>query len=221
MQITNTEVTGFPAAIRSMRNPMNSWERSDSNKADNTVYEIGPEDLALAKRLIKLGPEHCKFLRFIHVTADFEMPRYWWSEADTYHFGTKNSCSTMHKLLNTDEPITMDQFIYCEEDEAIMAVVVTRLEFLRKTYKDIQAGSDSNKKDLLNRLLLRAKRILPESFLQLRTWDTNYAELRNIYFQRRNHRLKGEWVETFCSWVESLPYASDLIIYEGDNGKTD
>ena len=211
MKINNTDVWGFEHAIRGMRNPMNSWDKSDSrqiycydgNKGD---FIIGQEDLKLAQKLIRAGGEHSKFMRMIHVSADVDMPRYWWSEADTYHFNTKNSCSTMHKLLNNNNPITKDLFLYCEEDEDVVEIVVARLELLRQKYKA------ENNYDIQTRYLLRAKRLLMEGFVQLRTWDTNYAEIRNMYFQRKHHRLKDEWIDTFCTWVETLPYAKELII---------
>ena len=219
MQFKNTEVWGFEHSLRSMRNPKNSWDRSDSTwqtkgGIDEIEFVIGENDMKLAQNLIKGGTEHAKFLRMIHVVVDADMPRYWWSEADTYKFNTKNSCSTMHKLLNNNNPITIDMFVTCEEDKEWWELTVNKLEMMRQEYKEIQNTTKDTR--AMNRLLVRAKRILPEGFLQLRTWDTNYAELRNIYFQRRHHRLKEEWVETFCSWVESLPYAKELIIYTGE-----
>lgn len=243
MKFENTEVWGFEHAFRGMRNPKNSWDRSDSkfneyfdvergdvmseyllrtcpsayihHKDDNGYYAdiIGEADLKLAQNLIKAGSEHSKFMRMIHVAVDVDMPRYWWSEADTYHFNTKNSCSTMHKLLNNDEPITLEMFLNCEEDILWWNYTVKTLESLRLEYKEIQKTTKDNEK--MDKLLIRAKRMLPEGFLQMRTWDTNYAELRNMYFQRRHHRLKEEWIDTFCRWVESLPYAEELIMYEG------
>lgn len=227
MEFKNTEVWGFKHALRGMRNPLNSWEKGDSdfqimNIEDVEVgempyyeYIIGKEDLKLAQKLLKGGNEHAKFMRMIHVSVDIDMPRYWWSEEDTYHFNTKNSCSTMHKLLNNNSPITMDLFVICEEDMDWWRTTVNRLERLRQEYKEIQSTTKDSKQ--MNRLLVRAKRMLPEGFLQLRTFDTNYAELRNMYFQRRYHRLKEEWVDTFCKWVESLPYAKELILYTGEN----
>ena len=226
MKITNTQVFGFEAAVRGMRNPLASWDKSDSYPVDcigattmdstkSKNFSIGPNDMDLMKRLLKSGPEHAKFMRMIHVQCDVDMPRYWWSEADTYHFNTKNSTSTMHKLLNNDNPITLDMFAICEEDRELWKIIVNRLESLRKTYKSAQKNDElSNKKEILSRLLLRAKRLLPEGFLQMRTWDTNYAELRTMYHQRKNHRLKEEWQDVFCKWVELLPYAKELIIGE-------
>lgn len=213
MEFKNTDVWGFEHSFRGMRNPKNSWSRSDSQKDSDGNFLIGENDLKLAQTLIKAGGEHAKFMRMIHVSVDIDMPRYWWSEMDTYHFNTKNSCSTMHTLLNNNEPVTLDMFSICEEDYEWWVNTVSKLEHLRQKYKEIQKGTKDFSE--MNHLLVRAKKILPEGFLQLRTFDTNYAELRNIYFQRRNHRLKEEWIDTFCKWVESLPYANELICYEG------
>ena len=239
MKFDNTEVWGFEHALRGMRNPKNSWNKSDSFNCLKTPsgkhcsefcknfntdkcymygnndepFIIGNNDMKLAQALIKAGSEHCKFMRMIHVAVDVDMPRYWWSEADTYHFNVKNSCSTMHKLLNNDNPITLDMFAICEEDIDWWKYTVSKLESMRLDYKEIQKTTkDTNK---MNRLLVRAKRMLPEGFEQMRTWDTNYAELRNMYFQRKHHRLQEEWVDTFCKWVESLPYTEELIMYDG------
>ena len=243
MKFENTEVWGFEHSLRGMRNAMESWDKSDSlfngyydlsrgdvsesylrkfNKDLHIHHKtpdgyfvdiIGENDLKLAQTLIKAGSADSKYLRMIHVAVDIDMPRYWWSEADTYHFNTKNSCSTMHKLLNNDNPITLDMFAICEEDIDWWKYTINKLESLRLEYKEIQRTTkDSN---AMNRLLVRAKRMLPEGFEQMRTWDTNYAELRNMYFQRKHHRLQEEWVDTFCKWVESLPYAKELIMYEG------
>ena len=120
----------------------------------------------------------------------------------------------MHKLLNRNTPIVKDMFVICEEDLDWWDDTITRLESLRQEYKHIQSTTKDSK--AMNRLLIRAKRMLPEGFLQMRTWDTTYAELRNMYFQRRHHRLKEEWIDTFCKWVESLPYSEELIMYEGE-----
>lgn len=232
MEFTNTEVWGFKHALLGMRNPMDSWSKSDSKKIywnglwntdDEKIrkyftdygenYLIGENDLKLAQTLIKSGGEHSKFMRMIHVSVDINMPRYWWSEADTYHFNTKNSCSTMHKLLNNTNPITLDMFATCDEDIDWWNDTINRLEKMRQEYKEIQKATKDPEK--MNRLLVRAKRMLPEGFEQMRTFDTNYAEIRNMYFQRRHHRLKEEWVDTFCGWIASLPYAKELIMYEG------
>ena len=207
MKITNTEVYGFEAALRGMRNPMNSWHLQDSVPYycmpdilwDATL--IGERDLDLAKRLIKAGNEHCKFLRQIQVWADFEMPLYWWSEFDTYKFNTKNSCSTMHKLFNDKKEIELDDFVYSKEDINTLNFVIKELNSLRKRYLETK---DFN-------YVIRGKRLLPTSFKQKRTVNTNYAELINIYNQRKNHRLKEEWQDVFCKWCEELPYFKQFL----------
>lgn len=198
--INNVEVFGFKSALRGMRNPKNSWDRGDS-----TENHIGENDLKLAQTLIKAGAEHCKFMRQIHVWMDINMPRYIWSELDTYHFNTKNSCSTMHRLLHKSIEITKDLFVYDKKDEDIMEVIIKRLNEIREEYLIETNGRNKNK------LIRRAKQLLPEGFLQLRTMDTNYSEIRNIVLQRRNHRLKEEWQEVFCKEMTKLPYAKELI----------
>ena len=206
MKITNTEVYGFEASLRGMRNPMNSWYLQDTDKNNvghDDMYSItiGPNDLDLAKRLIKAGNEHCKFLRQIQVWADFEMPLYWWSEFDTYKFNTKNSCSTMHKLFNAKKEIELNDFVYSKEDINTLNFIIRELNSLRKRYLETK---DFN-------YVIRGKRLLPTSFKQKRTVNTNYAELINIYNQRKNHRLKEEWQDMFCKWCEELPYFKEFL----------
>ena len=216
MKITNTEVYGFEASLRGMRNPMDSWHLQDTKrmlgikgkyndfKNNDLSYEaivIGSNDMDLAKRLIKAGNEHCKFLRQIQVWADFEMPLYWWSEFDTYKFNTKNSCSTMHKLFNAKKEIELDDFVYSKEDVNTLNFIIRELNSLRKRYLETK---DFN-------YVIRGKRLLPTSFKQKRTVNTNYAELINIYNQRKNHRLKEEWQDVFCKWCEELPYFKDFL----------
>ena len=216
MKITNTEVYGFEASLRGMRNPMDSWHLQDTKrmlgikgkyndfKNNDLSYEaivIGSNDMDLAKRLIKAGNEHCKFLRQIQVWADFEMPLYWWSEFDTYKFNTKNSCSTMHKLFNAKKEIELDDFVYSKEDINTLNFIINELNSLRKRYLETK---DFN-------YVIRGKRLLPTSFKQKRTVNTNYAELINIYNQRKNHRLKEEWQDVFCKWCEELPYFKEFL----------
>ena len=216
MKITNTEVYGFEAALRGMRSPMNSWHLQDTKrmlgikgkyndfKNNDLSYEaivIGPNDMNLAKRLIKAGNEHCKFLRQIQVWADFDMPLYWWSEFGTYRFNTKNSCSTMHKLFNAKKEITLDDFVYSKEDINTLNFIISELNSLRQKYLETK---DFN-------YVIRGKRLLPTSYKQKRTVNTNYAELINIYNQRKNHRLKEEWQDVFCKWCEELPYFKEFL----------
>ena len=206
MKIETKEVAGFIPALHGMRSPMNSWHLQDTDKNnvghdDMYSISIGPNDLDLAKRLIKAGNEHCKFLRQIQVWADFEMPLYWWSEFDTYKFNTKNSCSTMHKLFNAKKEIELDDFVYSKEDINTLNFVIRELNSLRKRYLETK---DFN-------YVIRGKRLLPTSFKQKRTVNTNYAELINIYNQRKNHRLKEEWQDVFCKWCEELPYFKEFL----------
>jgi hypothetical protein len=216
VNIKTLEIAGLESAIKGMRNPMNSWDNSDSRigygsyfgGVDGVGFILGELDLKLAQKLILAGSEHGKFLRQIQVWVDMDMTRYWWSEMDTYHYNTKNSCSTMHKLLNKQNPIVLEMFEYCNEDKELLLIIIDRLNEIREQF--INANSQKSK----DYLLLRAKRLLPEGFLQLRTVNTNYSELRNVYFQRRKHRLKEEWIDTFCKWVESLPYSKELICLE-------
>lgn len=235
MNITNTEVWGFKHALRGMRNPMNSWDKSDSlygyNQCGNCKHNylceqcsindkndyaveapiIGKDDLRLAQRLVIAGGEHRKFMRQIFVSVDIAAPLYWWKEFDTYKVGTvANSTSTMHKLATT--PITLECF-ECDDtsrdllwdkqsDCSVEDNFIPFLENLRTSY--LQTNDSRFWKELI--------RWLPESWLQTRTVTLNYENLRNMYFQRKNHKLT-EWSKTFCDWVESLPYAKELICY--------
>lgn len=224
MKFENTEVWGFKHAIRGMRNPLESWDKSDSKYIDieseegielqskGIYYKIGKNDLELTQKLIKAGSEHRKFLRQIFVSVDITAPLYWWKEFDTYKVGTvSNSTSTMHKLAST--PITMDcfemgDFEDCKDDSnvyvsAIWVESITRLEKLRQTYN---ATKDKRYwKELI--------RLLPESWLQKRTITMNYENILNMYRQRKNHKLT-EWSKSFCDWVKTLLYAEELICLE-------
>lgn len=208
MNIETLEVAGFAPALKGMRNPMNSWEKIDSHYNNDGKYIIGKNDLDLAQRLIKAGAEHMKFMRMIQVWADMDMPRYFWSEMDTYKFNSKNSCSTMHRLLHPTTEITKELFLYSVEEEEVITSIIKQLNKIRKEYLESKLAKEKHN------LIRRAKQLLPEGFLQLRTVNTNYAELRNVYFQRKNHKLKPEWQDAFCNWVESLPYAKELITLE-------
>lgn len=204
MKCTCSEVFNFEGAIRGMRNPMNSWSKSDSFYDKDGKYVLGPNDLDLASRLVNAGPEHRKFLRQIFVSVDITAPLYIWSELDTYKINTTaNSQSTMHKLKDT--PITLE----CFETGDLNSILgfdevrdnfIQALENLRQQFKS--TGDARYWKEM--------KRWLPSAWLQTRTWTANYEVLRNIYHQRKNHRLI-EW-QSICRWIESLPYAEEFII---------
>lgn len=206
MRIETIGVWGFEGAIVGMRQAMKSHARMDSQFLPNII--IGENDEYLMKRLIKGGPEHAKFARFIHVQANWQFPRYFWSEADTYKFMEKNSESTMHTLLKGDEDFSLDQFEFDDDDLQEIVTVIEKLDSIKAAYQ--KSTSESEK----NALLARAKKLLPEGFLQTRTIDTNYQELWNMYRQRvlTPHRLRKEWIDTFGKWCEGLPYFKTLFL---------
>jgi len=197
-------------AILGMRNPMNSWHLMDSSELDQAGNcKIGEKDLNLAERLILAGSEHGKFLRFISVCFDLTAPLYWWKEFDTYKFTEKNSCSTMHKLTSKD--LDPHDFSFDKLTD-IRNAHIQHLNDLIKAYRSREGDSeeDNEFRKIVFRELIQD---LPSAYMQKRTVITNYAELRNIYFQRRNHKL-DEW-RKFCTWVdETLPYAEELICLE-------
>ena len=202
MKFENTSVYNIYNAVLGARNPLESWNKSDSlfkgfdGKIEST--EIGENDLTLAQKLIKAGSEHRKFMRQILVSVDLTAPLFWWKEFDTYKVGTvANSTSTMHKLAST--PITKDCF---ECPDLIMTSFIMYLEELRKMYVDTK-DKTTWKKLIVN---------LPESWLQTRTVTMNYENLLSMYNQRCVHLHKlSEWSIIFKEWVESLPYAKELI----------
>ena len=218
MKFEHTEVFNWTGAMRGMRNPMDSWSKSDTVESicDTTepyritgtvgiyvrVVTIGENDLGLAQRLIRAGAEHRKFLRQILVSVDIIAPRYVWTEMDTYKIGTTaNSCSTMHKLANY--PITSDMFEFDGKDTPFFTQLVEDLEAMRCKYNQTKDMEDF-------RML---KQALPESFLQRRTVTLNYETILNMLHQRKNHRLK-EWSTDFVGWVRSLPYAEELLFLD-------
>ena len=230
IKIENTEVMGWEAAIRGMRNPMNSWEKSDSvtkyyfdecEGADNGVYRysLGPNDLDLMTRLRNAGTDHRKFMRMITVYVDITAPLYWWKEFDTYKVGTvANSCSTMHKLA--EKEFTLEDFS-CEHlvDNAGIEISVPdhdELEYIPFSSRTMLELTT----DILNvfrEMYLKSKdkkywwqmiQLLPSSYNQKRTVMLNYEVLANIYKSRKNHKL-DEWVN-LCEWIEKLPY-SEII----------
>ena len=205
MEFTRTEVFNLDGAIRGMRNPMDSWSKSDSYWMKGyQTYFIGENDLKLAQQLIKAGNEHRKFLRQIFVSTDIIAPRYWWSEFDTYKINTvSNSCSTMHKLASY--PITLDMFeidpsSLTTQGISFYEIVIEYLESLRQQY--------NNTKDI--KYFRAMKQALPESFKQKRTITMNYENIRNMIHSRKNHRLK-EWSTDFILWSSKLPYSEQFI----------
>ena len=218
MKFEKTEVWGFKHAIRGMRNPLESWNKSDTfingncgtdcpceNCSQTEGIEIGERDLFLMQKLIKAGSEHRKFLRQIFCSVDITAPLYFFKELDTYKVGTvSNSTSTMHKLAST--PITIDCFEmddYCGFFEIQWKNLIALLEQCRKEY------NETRDKRYWKELI----RLLPESWLQKRTITMNYENILNMYRQRKNHKLT-EWSKSFCDWVKTLPYAEELICLE-------
>ena len=212
IKIENVEVVGWESAIRGTRNPMNSWDKSDSCKNfDTGVIAIGNNDLDLMKRLAKAGTDHRKFMRMIVVYVDVTAPLYWWKEADTYKVGTvRNSCSTMHKL--TAKEFTLADFS-CEKmhgnTKSVLNRVIEELNDIRERYlnPDKYGLTDNAVKMVWYNLI----QLLPSSYNQRATLMLNYEVLANMYHSRKNHRL-DEWVE-FCKWIKTLPY-SELITNE-------
>ncbi len=236
IKFEHPEVWGWEHAIRGMRNPLNSWERSDSYPAvdcgkcgiidregicypkehDCTPYKcyaIGDNDLSLMRRLIRAGSSHRKFLRQIFVSVDITAPLYWWKEYDTYKVGTvANSCSTMHKIHS--KPIelsdfSIDDFEIPDADIALKDCfinVVADCEMLRKAYLE---ALEKGQNDLAKQCWKGLIQLLPQSYNQKRTVTMTYENLLNMVSQRRGHKL-DEWHD-FCDWVFTLPYAEELL----------
>lgn len=224
IEFEHTEVMGWEAAIRGMRNPHNRWDKSDSKylrQEDGHIiasrYEIGPNDHDLMMRLVKAGTDHRKFMRMIVVYVDVTAPLYWWKEFETYKVGTvSNSCSTMHSIHK--KPFFVDDFS-CEDilescdrplisakwqgyvDWAPYEVFLTIVELLNRCReKYLETGEKIWWRQIIQ--------FLPTNYNQRRTLMLNYEVLANIYCARKNHKLV-EWRE-FCHWIETLPY-SELI----------
>lgn len=206
LKIENVSTFGWKAAIRGMRNPKNSWEKSDSSVVDGHSFFVGDNDFALMRTLANAGTDHGKFMRMIHVQCDITAPLYWWKEADQYKVGTvTDSCSTMHKIHAkefaiedfSDEHLETG-WLACLDDTIIPLLNRARTKFIETKDK---------------RYWWQMIQLLPSSYNQLRTWDLNYAVLQNIYHARKNHKLDC-WI-TFCNWIETLPYAKELICNVG------
>ena len=222
IKLENVETFGWEAAIRGMRNPMNSWEKSDSHSCGtcgdcsicidygNCPYGydylktiVGPNDLDLMKRLRNSGTDHRKFMRMITVYVDITAPLYWWKELDTYKVGTvANSCSTMHKIQA--KKFTIDDFSHEHLQEPMLEVLKHTMHGLN----DAREAYLSSKDKLMWYQMIQ---LLPSSYNQKRTVMLNYEVLANIYKSRKNHKLY-EW-RGFCEWIETLPY-SEIITGE-------
>lgn len=216
IKIENVEVYGWEAAIRGMRNPKNSWDKSDSVtvvefKRDiageallssaKPVTQIGNNDLKLMKTLAAAGSDHGKFMRMIVVTLDITAPLYWWKEFDTYKVGTvADSCSTMHKIHAKEFALDDFSIEHLNDDviEKPFKTIIDCLNFFRGLYLQHKDKDD----------WWQMIQLLPSSYNQKRTVQLNYAVLKNMYHARKNHKL-DEWLD-FCKWIESLPY-SELI----------
>lgn len=203
IKIERTDVMNLENAIRGARNPLNSWARMDSAYDADGNFVLGPNDLDLATRLAHAGSDHRKYLRMVFVSVDITAPLYWWKEFDTYKVGTvANSCSTMHKIHA--KPFELDDFSHDRMDAPAVAALDALVAFLESERQKFVA--DKNNKQAWHNLI----QLLPSSFNQMRTVTLNYEVLSNMYYARRTHKL-AEW-HTLCEWIESLPYAKDLIL---------
>lgn len=249
LQIENAEVFGWLAAIRGMRNPMNSWDKSDSHEClcriidhdcemeeydhepakecNNGKFDfcLGKNDFSLMQKLTRSGPDHGKFLRMVNVTLDIIAPLYWWKEFDTYKVGTvANSCSTMHKIAAKE--FSLDDFSHehlFPWNIAVLEAIIDRLNKERLAYLE---GITADKAGEIFITPAKSKdvwwqmiQLLPSSYNQRRTIQLNYEVLRRIYHARKNHKL-DEW-RTFCAWAEGLPYFREICIGEDENNAAD
>ena len=249
IKIENVEIFGFESAIRGMRNPMNSWDKKDSSYIlDSTdsglvaIYDFGPNDLSLAKKLCKAGPEHRKFLRMIHVQMDVTAPLYWWKEFDTYKVSTvANSCSTMHKihskefgfedfscehLIGFEFPSDVDEnniYEYLDKEAPCYIIIGTDkddqpfspLGMLRTTIQMLNRCRDLYLETKDKRYWWQMIQLLPSSYNQKRTLDFNYETAMTIIRQRTGHKL-DEW-HTFVDTLKEFPYMKEFM--EGEDGQ--
>lgn len=204
IKIERCNVMNFDNAIRGARNPMNSWDRTDSFYDEDGSYVLGQNDLDLAIRLAKAGTDHRKFMRMIFVSVDITAPLYWWKEFDTYKVGTvANSCSTMHKIHSKE--LTIDDFSFDKLNEDSLKHMDNLLAYFEEIRQKYLETKD---KELWYNMI----QLLPSSFNQMRTVTMNYENLRNMYYARKSHKL-DEW-HVYCDWIKTLPYANELIIGE-------
>ena len=225
IKFENTEVVGFEPAIRGMRNPHNSWDKSDSiydpdiqcQMAQSPVI-LGPNDLKLMESLVQAGTDHRKFMRMIVVYVDITAPLYWWKEFDTYKVGTvANSCSTMHSIA--EKEFTLDDFSHehlIPPSIHLLKMQISALNELRDWYNKYTYMNDQDKKHFAKGigskkdLWWQMIQLLPSSYNQRRTVMMSYETLANIYKSRKNHK-QDEWRVDFMNWIEfCLPY-SELI----------
>ena len=208
IKIENVETYGFKPAFRGMRNPMNSWDKSDSAFMGEVGCQsyIGEDDLALAKKLAAAGPVHGKFLRMLIVYLDITAPLYWWKEFDTYKVGTVgNSCSTMHKIHAKE---------FALEDFSHEHMLQFSLDALMHTIRILNLYREEFLKTKDKQYWWQMIQLLPSSYNQKRTIKLNYEVLRNMYEYRNEHKL-NEW-RKFCAWIETLPYVELITGKEKD-----
>jgi hypothetical protein len=208
IKIERTSVVNFENALRGMRNPMNSWDKSDSVFAPALC--IGPNDLDLAQRLVGAGSDDRKFLRQIFVSVNVTAPLYWWKEMDQYRIAvTTNSTSTMHKIHAKE--FSLEDFSSERMDSDTLISLMATINVLEKNR--VKYNETKNAQYWHNMIQL-----LPTSYNQMRTCTLNYENLINIYFARRYHKLP-EW-HVFCDWIEGLPYFREMCIEGKQNDKT-
>lgn len=202
--------------IEGMRNPMNSWEKSDSEFEtvgyDIDDFNLGENDHLLMQRLAKAGTDHRKFMRMMPVYVKITAPLYWWKEFDTYKIGTvANSCSTMHKIA--EKEFTLEDFSteHLISNESIPCRVYSAKRMMEATVENLNVFRELYLKTTDKKYWWQMIQLLPSSYNQTRNVMTNYEVLANMYHSRKNHKL-DEWRE-FCKWIETLPY-SELVIGE-------
>ena len=203
LKVDRISVMNMENAIRGARNPLNSWARMDSHYDEKGNFILGENDLSLATRLAKAGSDHRKYLRQIFVSMDITAPLYWWKEFDTYKVGTvANSTSTMHKIHS--KPFERDDFSHDRLDEGGLKLLDSIIEYLEAERE--RFNSDKADRQSWHNMI----QLLPSSYNQMRTVTMNYENLINMYYARKAHKL-AEW-HTYCDWIESLPYAKELIL---------
>ena len=203
LKVERTSVMNLDGAIRGARNPMNSWDKSDSYYDEKGTFVLGQVDLDLGHRLAVSGSDHRKFLRQVFVSVDITAPLYWWKEFDTYKVGTvANSTSTMHKIHAKE--FTRDDFSHDRLDEGGLALLDATIDYLEAERQKFLADKE-NRQPWHNMI-----QMLPSSYNQMRTVTLNYENLINIYYARKSHKL-AEW-HVLCDWIKTLPAADSWIL---------